>query len=125
MNEDISQFNSRLDAMQAEIDALKFSNTIPYDVQKAFQGRGFLTTPTLMITGQAQLTVGGAAFIPMQGVSINAIAFATYADGTGSDVGAVMINDSVLFPKTIQLALSGMGTAIVYYIVFITANKTL
>ena len=115
---------AQIDDLKVQVKALSNAGTIPFNLEQAFKSRGFLKSETTFITGHATLTVSGAAHIPLQGVSVNAMALATYSDGSGSDIGAVMANNSALFPNTTQLILSGIGTKTVNYIVFIPTDVT-
>ncbi len=124
-SQEIEMLKDRLTDLEKKYASLETSSSISRAVEKAFGERGFLKSNNFIRSGQETLTVGGNAYVPMQGVSVNAIGFAVYADGTGSDIGCVMANDSVILPNIVQLILSGIGTKTVYYVVFVNADKTL
>jgi hypothetical protein len=118
---DSQQLLKRIEVLEKNWSLLEQSNTIPYKIEKAFMGRGFLQSSNLFLTGYATLNISGEANVPISGASINNIAVAVYADGTGSDIGSVVINGA----SGVELYLNGTGLATVYWIVFLTANKTL
>lgn len=116
MNQDLQD---QIDAMQVEIESLKTSNSIPYSTENAFKNRGFLTTPTLMISGATIISATGNTLVSIKNNNKNAIAFANYVDGSASVVGVALVNSG----RT--LSLTGTATKLVNYIVFINANNNI
>lgn len=106
---------SRIEVLEKRIQ------TMPAEIESLIKQKGFITSDDFILSGQATLSVAGKAYVPVQGVSMDAIAFAVYSDGTGSDIGSVIINNS----GESTLYLDGIGTKTVYWVVFKTANNTL
>lgn len=130
LKKEIQALKQKVQELSNFISSISSSSSFPLQIEKVLTERGFLKSDksgdNLIVSGEATLTVGGEAWVPLPGVSINAIAFAVYADPTlGSDIGSTLINNSGVLPNTTQLYLFGTGTKQVYWVVFKTANKTL
>lgn len=65
------QLIKRIESLEREIQNLKNSDTIPYEIDSAFKGRGFLKSNSLMYSGRTQAGIAGVARIPIPGIATN------------------------------------------------------
>jgi len=114
----------RVTALEDELKSLRQSSTIPYEIDSAFKGRGFLKDENLMISGSATIGPGGHIRIPIPHVSTKAIVFSTSNDATPSTIPQAIITDvGTLIPGVNDIYIEGGSGDAINYIVFPTSDR--
>lgn len=72
------QLIQRIESLEREIQNLKSSSSIPYEIDNAFNNRGFLKSNSLMYAGRTQAGIAGVARIPIPGATAESVAYVTY-----------------------------------------------
>jgi len=121
MNEEVL---NRITALENKFRLLEQSSTIPYEIENALKGRGFLKSDNLFITGSVTISnPSGAVRVPMPNVSKKCIVLVTSNNAApGSIPQGVMTDESTLIPGVSDLYITGSDGDIVNYIIFLTSD---
>jgi hypothetical protein len=118
----MDKVQEQINNLQKQIDALRQANTIPYEIDRAFQARGF--SKVSIITGRGTLNVTGEYRLIIPGAKATSTAHATYDDASdGGDVGISVI-PSVTYPGQYEIYVFGLATKTFNYVVFTNAPFT-
>jgi len=112
-NEDLQK---QIDELKRRMDALNASQTIPLDVDLAFNSRGFVKTD-FFVAGYGALNVVGAYDLVIPGATKTSIALAVNLIGQGP-IEAEMI-PSPTYPDQYQLRVEGGATTTFAFVVFL------
>lgn len=115
---DNQQLIQRIEALEKEIQNLKQSSTIPYEVVSAFSGRGFFNENNFIIAGQTEVNAFGTINIPIKGANKYSMAFVSYANFP--DVNATGLDGYIESTSNgYQLHIEGTTGKRINYVVFL------
>jgi hypothetical protein len=113
------QLIKRIEALEKEINNLKNSSSIPYETEKAFGARGFLTKDNFMVVGQTYTSAGGTFLLEIEGLNKYSMAFAAYANFP--DVSATGLDAYIEVGASgrYQLHIEGTASKLINYVIFL------
>lgn len=122
---DNKNLEKRIVELEKQMQLLTNASTIPWSVDTAFTGRGFLKLNNFIITGQGTIGIGGTYTIVLQqGVTDKNTVLATYISNVGGVLSAI-IRESPSFTNQYELYVEGIATEVFQYVVFLGTDNTI
>ncbi len=118
---DNTQLQKRIDVLEKQMASLNQSSTITYNVQNAFQGRGFINQNffvagygTLGVTGEYNVVIPRA-----KATSIVLVSYVTAVAGITEHYLEATIRESITSPGSYEIYVQGLATETFAYVVFL------
>lgn len=120
---DDQNLQNRVASLEKQMAAFSQPNTIPYEVDKAWQGRGFINVNNFFVFGSGELSGGGDYDLVIPNANKNSIPFVQPFIGGGSVALEAEIQESISSPGSYQLHVEGVATSEFYFVVFLFTKQ--
>lgn len=118
MEQNNTQIEARIAALETFQKSLQQSNLIPYNVNRAFVDRGFIQAESFFVAGTSALNVSGESKLIIPNATLNSIPMVCYRTTVGGELEAI-IRESPTEPGQYELYTQGNATEEFNFVVFL------